>query len=152
MTPLPPPPVPAQMEVFTRLTVEDRQLEATIALASTDAAYRFTVRCTAKCGSFRDYAEDVAFTPVSIHVPSDADDLVYTTWGGGSAYRVKVYAVTAAGVRQVLDEGTVGVPDFLTDVAGRFVVRTTWRPEKARSNSPPRHTDWAWTGARFVCR
>lgn len=151
-TPPPPPPVPAQVELFTRLTVDDRELEATVALASADAAHRFTVRCTARCGSFRDYGEDVASAPVSIHVPSDADDLIYTTWGGGSAYRVKVYAVTAAGVRQVLDEGTLGLPDFLTDAAGRFVVRTTWRPDRAAPGARARHTDWAWTGVRFVRR
>ena len=146
------PAVPAQVELFTRLNVADQGLEASVQLGSEDVGHGLDVRCSAACRGFKAFHEDVPESPISLYIPSDADDLLYTTWGGGSAYRVKVYAISAAGVRRVLDEGSLGLPDFLTDAAGRRVVRTTWRSKRAGPSTRPKHADWTWTGARFIRR
>ena len=130
--------------------MDDRELEAEIILASADTGYRLIVHCASQCGAFKDYLENVSYAPLSIYSPSDSNHLLYTTWGGGTGYRVKVYALTAGGVRSVLDEPTVGLPDFLTDKKGRFVVRTQMRPERDGPEAPTKGLDWTWTGSRFA--
>jgi hypothetical protein len=49
----------------------------------------------------------------------DYNGRLFTTWVGGSAYHLRVWAVVDGQVKQVLDEGTKIAPEFLYDYQGR---------------------------------
>jgi hypothetical protein len=55
----------------------------------------------------------------------DFNGRLFTTWVGGSAYHLRVWAFVDGQVKQVLDEGTKMVPEFLYDDQGRESVLIT---------------------------
>ena len=77
------------------------------------------------------YAEEISDTPLGLFKRSDWDNLIYSTWAGGSAYRVRVWSVTDDGVQSLFEESSRGMPGFITDKSGRQIIRTYERPHDA---------------------
>ncbi len=96
-----------------------------------------TVDCVEDCRRPVHFSQEIDDNPMGLFQRCDCDDLVYSVWSGGSAYRVRVWSVNGDGVKLVFERSTRGWPDFQTDRSGRQVIRTWERSEDAegRENS-----------------
>lgn len=108
--------------------------------------YRAIIDCVRHCPAQIRYSQDIGETPLGLFKRWDGDDLVYSTWAGGSAYRVRVWAVTSHGVSQVLDVASRARPDFLATKDGVSVVRTY---EADSGVQPPTPVTWRYQSGRF---
>lgn len=80
--------------------------------------YQITIDCTEKCTRPVHYREATGDTPLGLF-SRDQNDLAFSTWSGGSAYRVKVWSVAGGAVRKVLELSSRSTPNFLSDAYGR---------------------------------
>jgi hypothetical protein len=85
--------------------------------------YDIRIRCVSACDHPVDFHEPIDDVPMGLFT-RDQDDLLFSLWGGGSAYRVRVWKVGDSGVRKVVELSSRGRPDFLTDDMGRSAIRT----------------------------
>lgn len=108
--------------------------------------YRAVIDCLNHCPVSIRYLQDIGDTPLGLFRRWDGDDLVYSIWAGGSAYRVRVWAVTSHGVSQVLDVASRGRPDFLSARDGESLVRTY---EADGGAQPERIVTWRYRSGRF---
>lgn len=108
--------------------------------------YRAIIDCVRHCPVQIRYSQDVGETPLGLFKPWDGDDLVYSTWAGGSAYWVRVWAVTSHGISQVLEVASRARPDFLATKDGVSVVRTY---EADSGLQPLRPVTWRYQSGRF---
>lgn len=109
--------------------------------------YRFVVDCVPGCLSAGRYSQDISDSPIGLFKLWDGDDLVYSIWAGGSAYRVRVWAVTARGVSQVLEASSRGRPDFLSGPDGAPEIRTY---EADGGTQPQRPVLWRYRAGTFA--
>ena len=133
--------------VWASLRMSDPTLsEYRIQILDGPTGYRLVADCLCGCSPAHRYAQDIADTPISLFRLSDNDDLVYSIWAGGSAYRVRVWKVGPDIVAQVLEASTRERPDFLTDSSGAVVVRTF---EADAAVTPSRAVRWIYDGKAF---
>ncbi|WP_267389734.1 hypothetical protein [Sphingomonas sp. GC_Shp_3] len=85
--------------------------------------YNIRIACVSTCAQPIDFSEPIGDVPMGLF-SRNQDDLVFSLWSGGSAYRVRVWQVSDAGVRKVAELSSRGRPDFLTDSTGRSAIRT----------------------------
>ncbi|MCR5877738.1 hypothetical protein [Phenylobacterium sp. J367] len=90
--------------------------------------------------------QDVGDAPLGLFQLMDGDDLVYSTWASGSAYRVRVWSVRGGHLAQVLEASTRDRPEFVTGRDGAPEVRTT---EADGGTQPRRTVVWRYDGAAF---
>src|ERR1051325_2803069 len=62
---------------------------------------------------------------LNVYPLGDYDARLFTTWVGGSAYHVRVFAVVDGQVKEVLEKGTKVAPEVLYDDQGRETVLIT---------------------------
>ena len=62
---------------------------------------------------------------LNVYALGDYDGRLFTTWVAGSAYHLRIWAFVDGIVKQVLDEGTKIVPEFLYDDLGRESILIT---------------------------
>ena len=150
--PLPAPAsVPAVVEVFARVSVGDAEFAASVESAPEPTGHVLRIVCRSGCAKPVVFEEPEGDSPISLFRRWDGGPLLYSLWSSGSAYRVKVFALTPGGVRTVLDAYTLDRPDF-TSRAGVEFVRTT---ERRTERSPPGDTRtavYSWTGEAFTRR
>lgn len=136
---------PESVRASVWLDAHEAQWHATIEDAP--KGYRFIVDCVRGCIPPMRYVQDIGDAPISLFRPWDGDDLVYSIWAGGSAYRVRVWKVSLGGVSQVLDASSRGRPDILSAADGTPVVRTY----EAESGVGPRSpVAWEYRGGVFI--
>jgi|GEM_PF-3775813 len=114
--------------------------------------YRATLRCTERCSHSTSYSENVE-APLGLLVLSEEHGLILAIGGTGSAYIVRVWALSAAGVRPILVTGTRGWPDVYNVRNGDPIIRTYERPQDAagrESSSALRAVSWRYRGGRFT--
>ena len=109
--------------------------------------YRFVVDCVRGCLATSRYLQDISDSPIGMFKLWDGDDLVYSIWAGGSAYRVRVWAVTARGVSQVLEASSRARPDFLSGPDGAPEIRTF---EADGGTQPQRQVLWRFRAGTFA--
>jgi hypothetical protein len=113
------------------------------------SGYRLEVDCVRRCSRPMHYAVPIGDTPMGL-IDLDRDGLIYSAWGTGCCYMVRVWKVTPAGVAKVLETGSRGVPSLITNP--NLTVVTYMRPtdaagrEKSRSPQPVR---WTYRHGRF---
>ncbi|QYE34084.1 hypothetical protein KZX46_14950 [Polymorphobacter sp. PAMC 29334] len=110
------------------------------------------IDCIAACRSAVHFTEAVDDVPLGLFRLWDGDNLVFTTWGGGSVYRVRAYAINARGVRKVLEAASRGAPAFTTATDGTTVVGTTERGDRDPPSAPLHRVSWTWRHDHFVRR
>jgi hypothetical protein len=101
----------------------ERSTFSVVVEANANTGYNIRIRCVSACAQPIDFRESIADVPMGLFT-RDQDDLVFSLWSGGSAYRVRVWQVSDSGVRKVAELSSRGRPDFLTDNAGRPAIRT----------------------------
>jgi len=62
---------------------------------------------------------------LNVYPLGDYNGRLFTTWVGGSAYHLRVFAFVDGQVKQVLDEGAKIAPEFLYDDQGRESILIT---------------------------
>eukprot|EP01035_Chromulina_nebulosa_P012463 gene12463-16614_t len=102
--------------------------------------YRWVADCLRGCGKGMRYSQDISDTPISLFRLWDGDDLIYSVWAGGSAYRVRVWKVGVTGVAKLLKASSASRPEFLTMSGGEQAVRT-----RERSEGPEAGRSIVWT-------
>ncbi|WP_448662249.1 hypothetical protein ACG3SL_16470 [Sphingomonas sp. CJ20] len=108
--------------------------------------YRLAIACIDACSSSAAYREDIGDVPMGLFV-RDQDGLLFSLWAGGSAYRVRIWRITDAGIRQVAELSSRGRPEFLDDPQGRPIIHTF----DAESGTGPRSViRWTYDGKAFV--
>lgn len=110
--------------VRASLWVNADQANLLVQIQDGPRGYRFIVECVRGCIPPTQYTQMIGDAPISLFRTWDGDDLVYSVWAGGSAYRVRVWRVTRARVTQVLEASSRARPDFMTSTDGSPEVRT----------------------------
>ncbi|MFG6284420.1 hypothetical protein [Sphingomonas sp. S6] len=90
---------------------------------SAAVGYDIRIECVAACDHPVDFHERIDDVPMGLFT-RDQDELLFSLWGGGSTYRVRVWKVGDSGIRKVVELSSRGRPDFLTDDKGRSAIRT----------------------------
>jgi hypothetical protein len=111
--------------------------------------YRLKLDCVSRCVRPLHYAVAVGDTPVGL-VDLDRNGLVYSVWGTGCCYIVRVWRVTPGGVAKVLEAGSRGLPSLITSPS--LSVITYKRPTDAsgrETSTSPRPLRWTYRHGRF---
>jgi hypothetical protein len=107
-----------------------------------------TIECIEGCAGPVRFSDDPGGTAIGMFRLTDADNLVYTTWVSGSAYRTAVYAVGPNGVHKVFSEYSLGAVDLLGAVAGGPVIRVKQFVSQGTRKTVVR--SWRWNAARKI--
>jgi hypothetical protein len=105
-----------------------------------------TIECTDGCASPVRFSDDPGGTAIGVFRLTDADNLIYTTWVSGSAYRTAVYVVGPNGVRRVFSEYSLGAVDLIGAAAGGPVIRAKQFVSQGTRKTVVR--SWRWDKAR----
>lgn len=89
------------------------------------SGYRLEVDCAERCAQAMHFAVPVGDTPMGL-IDLDRDGLVYSVWGTGCCYVVRVWKITRTGVTKVLETGSRALPSVIT--TPRLAVITYMRP------------------------
>ena len=108
--------------------------------------YQIAIDCTEKCARPVHCRETTSDTPLGLF-SRDQNDLVFSTWSGGSAYRVMVWSVARDTVRKVVELSSRGTPNFLSDPHGRPTIETYEGESVAARLSRVR---WTFVKGHFV--
>jgi hypothetical protein len=111
--------------------------------------YQLKVDCIRRCARPMHYVVPVGDAPMGL-VDLDRDGLIYSTWGTGCCYRVRVWRITPAGVAKLLETDSRGVPSLITNPSLNVV--TYMRPTNARgreTSRSPQPVRWTYRHGRF---
>ena len=109
------------------------------------------ISCTLGCPAAVSLEEKVSGIPLGIFQLDDVDPLVFTTWGGGSTYAVRIFEVRPDRIRKVFERYTRGTPTFARQEGERLSVTTTeYEGEGAGTRRPMVARTWVWDGQRFL--
>jgi hypothetical protein len=108
--------------------------------------YRIAIDCVERCTRAIHYRAATSDTPMGMFI-RDQDDLVFSLWSGGSAYRVIVWSVSDRNVRKVIELSSRGEPDFMTGLDGSPMIQTY---EADSAALPLRRVRWIFRHGRFV--
>lgn len=92
------------------------------------------IQCISGCDrtiSYRENIDDPLLGGAFV-LRDDSPEFV-TTWGGGSAYHVRIYRVEGDRIAKVLDAGTKSFPQFVMDRDGTFLTVLTDQDAPART-------------------
>ena len=111
--------------------------------------YRLTVDCIIRCARPLHFTMPVGDSPMGL-VDLDRDGLVYSVWGTGCCYVVRVWRVTSGGVIKILETGSRYLPSLIT--TPEITVVTYMRPTDAdgqETSTSPRPLTWTYRQGRF---
>jgi len=146
-------PEPATLASLQVATDSGGELAVSILSNSRTDRTSFEVDCISNCKVPLHFLQQMDASPLGLFKRWDGDDLVYSIWVGGVAYSVVVWSVADGGVRQVFNEASRGMPDFLTDSRGRQIIRTYERPLDVQGRElsvEPAPVLWRLENGRFV--
>src|SRR6185503_8763906 len=78
------------------------------------AGYRLKVDCVSRCVRTMHYTVPVGDSPMGL-VDLDRDGLIYSVWGTGCCYVVRVWRITPAGVAKIFGAGSRVLPSLITN-------------------------------------
>jgi hypothetical protein len=126
---------PAETKASLRV-VDGEMAELQIQIQDGPSGYRLVIDCVRGCSGPIRYSQDISDTPIGLFKLWDGDNLVYSIWAGGSAYRVRAWSVSGHGVSQVLEASSRGRPDFLSGADGEPTIRTYEAEGGTQSRQP----------------
>ncbi len=103
--------------------------------------------CAMNCTGV-DYVEPVDEYPLGLFRLSDLNDLLFSTWVGGSAYVVRAYKISAHGAVKVLDVHTIKSPEIFSGKNGHPEVKIYERASQRSTTVIP--ATLFWDGRRFI--
>jgi len=114
--------------------------------------YRFKVDCLSRCTRSLHYSAPIGDSPLGL-LDLDLDGLVYSVWGTGCCYIVRVWKITSHGVAKVLEAGSRGRPSIVN--APSLTIVTYMRPTDAKGRETSmslRPIRWTYSAGRFAAR
>ena len=151
---LSPAPYPSVREAELRVTTQaGGELLLSIENDAGHSRRTFTVQCVAECVKPLHYVREIADVPLGLFRRWDGDNLIYSTWVGGVSYTVRVWSVEDHGVRLLFEQGSRGMPDFMTDGSDRQIIRTYERPTDAAGRETSIEAQpvlWRYENGSFV--
>lgn len=108
--------------------------------------YEIAIDCVRRCPKPIHYRDVTADTPLGLF-SRDQNDLIFSTWSGGSAYRVVVWSVSDGRIRKVAELSSRGRPDFMNGSDGKPVIQTY---EADSGADPLLRVRWIFANGRFV--
>lgn len=108
--------------------------------------YQITIDCTEHCTRVIHYRETTSDTPLGIF-SRDQNGLIFSTWSGGSTYRVVVWSVSDNDVQRVTELSSRARPDFMSGPDGTPVIQTY---EADTAAAPLHRIRWIFANGRFV--
>ena len=108
--------------------------------------YAISIDCVERCLKPIHYRDTTGDTPLGLF-SRDQNSLIFSTWSGGSAYRVVVWSVADYHIRKVAELSSRGRPDFMSGPDGVAVIQTY---EADSSTDPLRRVRWTFANGRFV--
>jgi hypothetical protein len=105
-----------------------------------------TIECVEGCTTPVRFTDDPGGTAIGAFRLTDADNLIYTTWVSGSAYRTAIYEIGKGGVRRVFSEYSVGGVDLLGAAPGGPAIRAKQFVSEGSRKTVIR--SWRWNKAR----
>ena len=109
------------------------------------SVYQIAIDCVENCAKPVHYGEGTSDSPLGLF-SRDQGDLIFSTWSGGSAYRVMVWSVAGDTVRKVVELSSRSTPDFFTDPRGRPTIETYEGDSVA---APFRRVRWTFINGGF---
>lgn len=82
-----------------------------------------SIDCLERCATRVAIKHNIGRTNLGIFRLSDANNLLFTTWVGGSSYRVIIYKIDGKNTKKVLDEYAIGGMDLIGSSGKNVVVR-----------------------------
>ena len=124
--------------------------EATMqVVADSRGGYSLEVNCVRRCAKAMHQLVPIGDIPMGL-LSLETDNLVYSLWGTGCCYMVRVWSVTPAGATKVFETGSRAIPSLITNP--ELAVVTYMRPtdasgrETSLSAEPVR---WTYRHGRF---
>lgn len=114
--------VPPHLAASLRLTTDEGVFSAIISEGG-EAGYEVKITCVSGCPAAIGLRESVDDTPLGLFT-RDQDDLLFSTWSAGSAYRVRVWTLRQSGIVEIAELSSRGRPAFESDRFGRAIIRT----------------------------
>ena len=121
-------------------------------LVSVRSEGTLTINCVRGCATPVSFSDDPAGKSIGLFRLTDNDNLLYTTWVGGSTYRLVIYAIDKTGPRKVLDEYSLAAPDILGSIADGPAIRLTQFISEASRRRVIRNWRWSTPGRAFVAK
>lgn len=138
-------PIKAADDTRASLWVLEDEAQLHVWVEDAPSGYRLVVDCVRGCRPRVRYSQNVDDTPISLFRLWDGDDLVYSVWSGGVAYRVRVWKVNHLGVSEVLEASSRGRPDFVSSADGAPQIRTY----EADGAGPMQTVQWEYRAGGF---
>jgi hypothetical protein len=139
--------VPARIVSSLRVTTDDGVFSA-IVEERREAGYDVEITCVSGCPRATSLRASVDDSPLGLFT-RDQDDLLFSTWSAGSAYRVRVWALDRSGIVEVAELSSRGRPAFTSDRFGHATIRTF---ESESGVTPFRPVLWTYRKGAFIRR
>jgi len=137
---------PANTLAASLLVDGNRSTFATKITRDLSAGYAVTIDCVERCTIPVHYREVTGDTLLGLF-SRDQNDLIFSLWSGGSAYRVVVWSISNGNVRKVAELSSRGRPDFMSGRNGAAVIQTY----EANSGTDELHrVRWTYANGKFV--
>ncbi len=144
-------PIAAQaVAASLRVGVGDGSQAFVQVLDDRSSGYRLTVDCISRCVRPFRFSVPVGDAPMGL-VDLDREGLIYSAWGTGCCYMVRVWKVTPTNVVKVFETGSRRVPSLITTPS--LAVITYVRPKDAsgrETSMSPRPIRWTYHRGKFV--
>jgi|EndMetStandDraft_2_1072991.scaffolds.fasta_scaffold49395_1 hypothetical protein len=139
-------PSPSPESIRASLWVRHDLADFSVQAREGPEGYRLVADCVRGCRPQVSYVQSIQDSPISLFRLWDGDDLVYSVWAGGSAYRVRVWRLSRAGMTQLLEVTSRARPDFLTGSDGTAEIRTY----EAEGGTQPTHpVVWRYRDGKY---
>lgn len=136
-------------EASLRIAAEQAVLTASISVDE-QGSRTIAIDCASGCPAPLRYRETVADMPLGLFRLSDADDLIYSYWGGGTGYRVRIWSVASDRVVKVMDAWTAGTPILGRTTGKSIEIWTFERRDRAPGYARTHSVKWVYRGGLFV--
>ena len=133
-----------------RVAVGDGSQALVQILEDRRSGYRLKVDCVSRCVRPLHFSVPIGDAPMGL-IDLDRDGLVYSAWGTGCCYTVRVWKLTPAGVAKVFEAGSRALPSLITDP--NLAVITYMRPTDARgreTSAAPEPVQWTYQHGEFA--
>jgi len=137
--------VPPHLAGSLRVTTDEGVFGAFISEVR-EAGYEVKITCVSGCPAGIGLRESVEDTPLGLFT-RDQDNLLFSTWSAGSAYRVRVWTLKRSGIVEIAELSSRGRPAFASDRFGRAIIRTF---ESESGAAPLRPVLWTYSNGAFT--
>lgn len=136
--------VPPHVAGSLRVTTDEGVFSAIIS-EGRESGYDVKITCVSGCPAGIGLRESVDDSLLGLFT-RDQDNLLFSTWSAGSAYRVRVWTLKRSGIVEIAELSSRARPAFESDRFGRAIIRTF---ESESGVAPLRPVLWTYSDGAF---